>query len=84
MGLVHLPSKAAVLVCAKSEVGLSWTSVLAAKSGNTFIHLSPDQKNLLLQPKCHLSLQSKMTNWRGYFKSSTFPLHAKNYYLLGE
>lgn len=53
--LVHLPSEAAVLIYAKSEVNLLWSSILAAKSRDTFIHLTLEQKKILLQLNLHLS-----------------------------
>ena len=57
--LVHLPSEAAVLIYAKSEVNLLWSSILAAKSRDTFIHLTLEQKKILLQLNLHLSQWSK-------------------------
>lgn len=56
--LIHLPSKTAVLAYAKSEVGLLWSSIIAAKSTTTFFSLTPNQKGVLLQLNTLLSQQS--------------------------
>lgn len=59
MGLIHLPSKATVLLYAKSEVGLLWCSMSAATSGSSFIHLLPEQKTILHKLSNLLSSRSQ-------------------------
>lgn len=73
--LVHLPSRSAVLTYAKSEVNLLWSSILGAKSTETFFCLTSGQKNILLQLHALLCQQENQRELEEAFRSAVYSIY---------